>query len=373
MAALPEAVRQLAQADFSAVARRFGDAGFVVALPAPGIMTVRAGVDATLSGGAMGPRVRGDDGFTVAGASVRRGPVDDGAAVAGASMADHGPERPSVVVSVGVHGDETGPIEMLAYVLDALSREAHALAVDLMVCVGNIDAIAAGKRFIDADLNRMFRPVRGALAKAAEAARADQLIAATDAFFAGAGPRRWHLDLHTAIRPSVFPTFAIVPDLIADEGKRALIDWLGQAAIGAIVMNPSSAGTYSYYSAEFHGAAGSTVELGRVGTLGQNDLSQFAQVDAALRALLRGEQPPALAIEPQLFRVAQEVIKLSDGFAMTVGRQTHNFTAMRQGEIIATDGATTYAVQHPEELVVFPNPDVRVGLRAALMVVRTTL
>lgn len=369
MAALPEAVRQLAQADFSAVAQRFGDAGFVVALPAPGILTVKAGVAATLSGGSMGPRFRGDDGAAVAGARATD------AWARGGSIAGPGSERPAVVISVGVHGDETGPIEMLAYVLDALSREAHALAVDLMVCVGNIDAIAAGKRFIDADLNRMFRPVRGALADAAEAARADVLIAVTDAFFAGAGQQRWHLDLHTAIRPSVFPTFAIVPDLIPDQGKRALIDWLGQAAIGAIVMNPASAGTYSYYSAEFHGAAGSTVELGRVGTLGQNDLSQFGQVDVALRALLRGAPPPARVTitEPQLFKVAQEVIKLSDGFAMTVGRQTHNFTAMRQGEIIATDGATTYAVQHPEELVVFPNPDVRVGLRAALMVVRTTL
>lgn len=321
---LPDAVRALAEGDLGAVAQRFLDAGFAVTLPARGIMTIKSALAA----------------------------------------------RASVVLSVGVHGDETGPIEVVAHVLEALSREPLALAVDLMVCVGNIDAIAAGKRFIDADLNRMFRPVRGSLASAAEAARADTMIAATEAFFAGAGPDRWHLDLHTAIRPSVYPTFAIVPDLIAEEGKCALINWLGQAAIGAIIMNPQSAGTYSYYSAEFHGAAASTVELGRVGTLGQNDLSLFADVHEALDDLLRGAAPAGPKVEPHVFKVAQEIIKLSDGFKMTFDRSTQNFTALSQGEVIATDGDTVYRVQHPEELVVFPNPDVRVGLRAGLMVVR---
>lgn len=323
--ALPEAVRTLAEADFGSVAQRFGDAGFAVALPARGIITI---------------------------------------------CPPGGAPRPSVVLSVGVHGDETGPIEMVAHLLDALSRSPAALAVDLMVCVGNVDAIAAGKRFIDADLNRMFRPVRGALADAAEAARADEMIAATAAFFVGAGPVRWHLDLHTAIRPSVYPTFAIVPDLIADEGKAALLGWLGQAAIGAIIMNPSSAGTYSYYSAEHHGAAASTVELGRVGTLGQNDLSQFADVQAALDGLLRGAARQATKAEPHVFKVAQQIMKLSDAFRMTFDRNTWNFTALPQGAVIASDGDTVYTVKHPEELVVFPNPDVRVGLRAGLMVVR---
>lgn len=324
-APVPEAVRALAEADFGPLAQRFGAAGFSVATPAKGIMTVKA---------------------------------------------NEIPPRASVLVSVGVHGDETGPIEVVAHVLDALSQDAHALKVDLMVCVGNVDAIAAGKRFIDADLNRMFRAERGSLAEAAESARADQMIAATVDFFADAGPVRWHLDLHTAIRPSVYPTFAIVPDLIADEGKQELIRWLGQAAIGAIIMNPQSAGTYSYYSAEHHGAAGTTVELGRVGTLGQNDLSQFADVADALADLLRGAAPGPVKAEPHVFKVAQQIMKLSDGFSMAFDRQTQNFTPMQQGQTIATDGATVYTVQHAEELVVFPNPDVRIGLRAGLMVVR---
>jgi succinylglutamate desuccinylase len=196
------------------------------------------------------------------------------------------------------------------------------------------------------------------------------MIAATRAFFEGAGPVRWHLDLHTAIRASHYPMFAIVPELIEDGPRRALVDWLGQGGIQAIIMNPKSAGTYSYYSAEHHGAAGSTVELGRVGTLGQNDLAQFAGVSRALDGLLRGVQLPAPAARPHVFKVAQEVLKLSDDFRMGFGRETQNFTALKRGDVIATDGETVYTVFHEEELVVFPNPDVRVGLRAGLMVVR---
>lgn len=326
MAPLPDAVRALAEADFGAVAQRFREAGFAVALPAPGILSVKGAA----------PDAR----------------------------------RPSVLVSVGVHGDETGPIEMVAYLLEALSREAAALAVDLLLCVGNIDAIRAGKRFIDADLNRMFRAERGSLAGTAESGRADVLIDATRAFFDGAGPRRWHFDLHTAIRPSHYPMFAIVPELIADAARAQLVDWMGEAGIQAVIMNPASAGTYSYFTSEHLGAAGSTVELGRVGTLGQNDLSQFADASKALDRLLRGLPAQAARATPHVFATAQSITKLSDAFSMRVGRETWNFTPMKKGDVIASDGDTVYTVQHDEELVVFPNPDVRVGLRAGIMVVR---
>ncbi|TQK06755.1 succinylglutamate desuccinylase [Herbaspirillum sp. SJZ107] len=322
---LPEAVRALARADFGEVAARFQQAGFRVGLPAKGILSVKSAV------------------------------LD--------------PTRPSVLLSVGVHGDETGPIEMAAHALNALSRTPDALAVDLMLCVGSIDAIAVGKRFIDADLNRMFRLQRGDLAGTFEAGRADTIIAATRDFFEGTGPRRWHLDLHTAIRGSRYPKFAIVPQLIAEEARTELIAWLGLAGIEAVIMNPASAGTYSYWSAEQHGAAASTVELGRIGTLGQNDLSQFSEAADALAGLLRGV-PQSGGKAPLVFDTAQSITKLSDNFRMSFGRETENFTPLKKGDVIATDGDTVYTVQHDEECVVFPNPDVRVGLRAGIMVVR---
>jgi succinylglutamate desuccinylase len=331
-----DALQALACGDFGVLAQRFLDAGFAIALPGPGMLHIK-------SRSAAGDAVTD----TVA--------------------------RASVLLSVGVHGDETGPIDMLAQLLDRLSRQPRQLAVDLMVCVGNIGAIGAGRRYIDADLNRMFRLERGDLAGAVEAARADQMIAATMDFFSTAKGGRWHLDLHTAIRASKYPTFAIVPELIAPPGKAALSRWLGQAGIEAIIINPTSSGTYSHFSAQHCGAVATTIELGRVGVLGQNDLALFFDAALALDGLLRGVAPPKVTSVnpgPQVFTVAQQIVKQSDAFSMAFDGDTHNFTALSPGAVIATDGDTVHRVGQVEELVVFPNPDVRVGLRAALMVVR---
>lgn len=330
--AMPETVRALAEADFSAIAQRFAAAGFAVNLPAAGILQIAASAP---------------------------------------------PRAMSLLISVGVHGDETGPIEMLAHLLAELAESPQELAVDLMVVVGNLAAIAQGRRFIGADMNRLFcadSTDRGELTSVAEAARADAIMQATGAFFAAPNPQKWHLDLHTAIRLSHYPTFAIVPEPISDAGKKALRNWLGHAGIGAMVMSPKSAGTYTAYTARQFGTVSGTLELGQVGTLGNNDLSLFIQPKAALDALLRADlqvlSAPAAASLPHGFRVAQEIVKLSDDFSMAFDRSTQNFTALPQGAVIASDGATVYSVQHAEEFVVFPNPDVRIGFRAGLMVVR---
>ena len=326
---LADSVRALAAGEFTDIADRFSAAGFGVRVPARGILQITA----------SGPS----------------------------------PKRLSLLLSVGVHGDETAPIEMLAQLLAALAPAPHALAVDLMVVVGNLDAIAQGRRFVDADLNRMFgnRLQRGALQASAEAPRADLIMRATAAFFTPPGGEKWHLDLHTAIRPSLYPTFAIVPDVIADSSKRALVTWLGGAGIGAVILNSKLAPTYSAYSATQFGATSCTAELGQIGALGQNDLSACAVTQAALDTLLRSGQTLAFRRNPpHVFRVVQELVKQSDDFCMAFDQTTQNFTPMEPGTIIARDGATVLRVGAATEYVVFPNPAVRVGQRAGLMVVR---
>ncbi len=321
----------LAEADFSEIADRFANAGFTVRLPARGIMQIASAT----------PDAR----------------------------------RLRLLLSVGVHGDETAPIEMLAQLIEQLSHQPHELQLDLMVAVGNVAAIAQGKRFVDADLNRLFTNERGELQNTAEAERADVLMRATAAFFQDDGGEqsnlKWHLDLHTAIRKSAYPTFAIVPDVIAERGKLALAAWLGGAGIGAIILNSQLAPTYSAYTATRFGAVACTAELGQVGLLGHNDLSQFEVTAAALGTMLRSGSTMAFRkTMPHVFQVAQELLKRSDDFRLSFDDKTQNFTAFEPGTLVAADSQGEYRVGEAVEYVVFPNAGVRVGQRAGLMVVR---
>lgn len=325
--ALPPSVRALAEADFTHVGQCFADAGFAVQLPAPGILQVRAPTRAS--------------------------------------------RRQRLLLSVGVHGDETAPIEILACLLETLRQEPHALAVDLMAVVGNPLAIAQGKRFVDDDLNRLFHPERTAAQGSVEVQRAAVIMRAAADFFAGPDAENWHLDLHTAIRASYYPTFAVVPNAIQEARKQALLGWLGQAGIGAAILNPLAASTFSFYTATSFGAASATVELGQVGTLGGNDLSQFGKMQRTLEVGLRSGMGAAGGLLPDVFKVVTELVKRSDAFRPSFDHGTKNFTPMAPGTVVAKDGGTVYRVGPETEYVVFPNPDVRIGLRAGLMVVRT--
>ena len=309
--------------DFSTLAKTFAAAGFAVALPLAGVLQLCRPQPAQM------PRRR-------------------------------------LLISVAVHGDETAPLELLALLMDELGQTPHALACDLLLVIGNLAAVAAAKRFIDVDLNRLFIPGRSQFGQPQEAQRADQLMALSSQFFAR-HENCWHLDLHTAIRASAYPCFAIVPGA----PPASFVQWLGSAGIEAVVFNPDASLTFSAFTACHLGVVSCTAELGRIGALGHNDLSKFAATQKALAQLLRGveidSQPEST---PLRFRVVQELIKHSAAFTLSFDGATQNFTALAPHTVIARDGEQTYVVGEQEEYVLFPNPAVRVGLRAGLMVVK---
>ncbi|NTY40458.1 succinylglutamate desuccinylase [Burkholderia diffusa] len=321
----------------------------------------------TLAGGA--PAVT--DG-ACAGGAVRWQWLGDGLLALEPASAD-GAARASVLVSAGVHGDETAPIELLSMLVRDLASGALPLACRLLVVLGNVPAMRAGERYLDDDLNRLFSGRHAQVPASREAPRAVQLEAAAAAFFAAApaGGVRWHIDMHTAIRASVFEQFALLPHT-GTPPTRAMVEWLGDARIAAVLLHTAKGNTYSHFTAEHCGALACTLELGKVRPFGQNDLTRFAPADLAVRRLVSGARGGAGAALPRVFTVIDQITKQSDALELFVAADVANFTAFARGTVLAQDGDYRYTVTHDEERIVFPNPTVRPGLRAGLLVVDTT-
>ncbi|AUT59841.1 succinylglutamate desuccinylase [Paraburkholderia terrae] len=283
-------------------------------------------------------------------------------------------EGRSVLASAGIHGDETAPIELLSFVVRDIAQGRAALACRLLVILGNVQAMRESCRYIDDDLNRLFSGRHAQLPASHEAPRAVALERIAQQFFAAASDApgaRWHVDLHTAIRASVFEQFALLPHTGAPL-SRAMFEWLRDARIAAVLLHTTKGNTYSHFTAEVCGADACTLELGKVRPFGQNDLARFASADAALRQLIAGEPGDASLPLPRVFTVIDQITKQSDSFELLLAKDVANFTAFTRDTVLARDGDYRYVVRHDEERIVFPNATVKPGLRAGLLVVETT-
>ncbi|MGO2343495.1 succinylglutamate desuccinylase [Vibrio litoralis] len=282
-------------------------------------------------------------------------------------------QREHVLLSAGVHGNETAPIELLDQLVDDLLNGRLKLNVKLMLMLGNPEAMRNGERYNDIDLNRLFSQHHQNYPSCAETLRAEQLETLTTQFFESAKGRKLHFDLHTAIRESHHVRFALLPYKESGQYSQKVCDWLSCSGVEAIVLNQAPSATFSYYSSEHCGADSCTLELGKAKPFGQNDLSQFAGINNGLRQLVSQGLPQSSPtnVKLKVYQVSQQLTKLSENFAMNFSDDVKNFTAFDQGEVLAVDGETTYRVQQPTEWVLFPNPKVRPGLRAGLMLVET--
>ncbi|MCY1182683.1 Succinylglutamate desuccinylase [compost metagenome] len=76
----------------------------------------------------------------------------------------------------------------------------------------------------------------------------------------------------------------------------------------------------------------------------------------------------------QLFAVSREVIKHSDHFRLHLDDAVDNFTELAQGYLLAEDiGGTRWVVEEQGARIIFPNPRVKNGLRAGILVVPVEL
>lgn len=281
------------------------------------------------------------------------------------------PWTQATVVSAGIHGNETAPIEILLQIMQALSEGKQPLSHALLLVFGNLPAIRAGRRYLHNDLNRLFGGRHLAVAPGNESRRAAELEGAVAAFFATADRqgqvRRLHLDLHTAIRGSRYRQFALLP---AREGEydAGFYALLQASDMDAIVRHTEPGGTFTHYTSEKFGAQSATLELGKVLAFGENDLRLFAGTDATVRALIADAALPERAKAPaDYFLVQESIIKSDSDFTLNLDPKIDNFTALPAGYEIARQPDKTWVVPAHAPYILFPNAGVATGQRAGLL------
>ena len=279
-----------------------------------------------------------------------------------------------VLLSSGIHGNETAPIEVMNGIVNDLLSGRLPLACRLLLLLGNPPAMRSGARFVDYDMNRLFNGAHAKQPQTAEARRAAELESLAADFFRTApdGSRRLHYDLHTAIRDSVFEQFAIYPFTDGRPHQREQLLWLESAGINTVLLHSAPASTFSYFSSHHFAADAFTLELGKAHPFGQNDLPRFAGIDRALRHLISGlhdnTQPAYDDRRFALFRAKYDLLKHSQAFVLHLADSVANFTALPHGMTIAEDNNIAYIANGGEERILFPNPKVGIGLRAGIVI-----
>ena len=278
----------------------------------------------------------------------------------------------SLVLSVGVHGNETGPIELVNQLVTTILSGAISLNIRLLVLIGNPVAANLAKRFCDVNLNRLFN---GAWQEydGFEAKRAQRLEQAICDFYSIAENKvdqiKLHYDLHTAIRGSVHEKFVVYPYVESAIYNKEQLAFLSASGIDAVLLSHQPTTTFSYYSYAVHGAHAFTVELGKVYPFGENDLSRFAGLGASLIQLLeKGVLAQSSLSSLHVFRVLDSLVKDDDSYELSIANDVKNFTQFEAGYRMAHSDKSDYYIKQTGDAIVFPNTNLPVGQRAGLMV-----
>ncbi|GAA5629449.1 succinylglutamate desuccinylase [Acinetobacter calcoaceticus] len=277
--------------------------------------------------------------------------------------------RKTIVLSAGIHGNETAPIELLAHLIQDLFAGQLGLAVRVLFVLGNPAAIRQGVRYLENDMNRMFCGAYQNLTQDQETGRAAQLEQVVADFFEQdhVDAQRYHYDLHTAIRASLLPVFALFP-YQTQPYDDFLIQTLNAANLDALVYHNAAGKTFTHFTTERLQAASSTLELGKAKPFGENDLAEFASTDQMLRAVLSDQALPIRQkSDIRQFKVVDSILKQSDDFQLNLSADAPNFSTFQQGEEIATQQAGNYVAHDQQVWILFPNPNVKTGLRAGLI------
>ena len=158
-------------------------------------------------------------------------------------------------------------------------------------------------------------------------------------------------------------------DLVVEfQTRDSLLGLLQAVDVGTLLLQPQPSNTFSSYTVSQFGARALTLELGQARPFGQNQNLLLDEWLVLLPRLLQGQLPPASApLNIRRFAVTREVIRSSEQFVLHLADDVANFTPLPAGYLLAEDGAQQTIVAAGEHIL-FPNPAVKVGLRAGVLV-----
>jgi len=288
----------------------------------------------------------------------------------------------STVISSAVHGNETAPIEILDSLVKKIVQGDIQVKTNLLLIIGNPPAMNIGKRFLTQNLNRLFsQKHKESETQDYETGRAEEIEREVKAFYemnsSTKGLKRYHFDLHTAIRASKFKKFVVYPYQGNRPWNKEHIAFFGGADITTVLLGNQPAGTFSYYTSNQFGADSATVELGKVKPFGENDMDEFEGIINNLISLIEDKPTKLLKFDNdryRVFQVKQEIIKANENFKLLVDDNLKNFTSFDKGHLLASDDANEkYVVENDGEAIVFPNNNVPVGQRVAVLLEEVSL
>ncbi|QBZ91410.1 succinylglutamate desuccinylase [Pseudomonas viciae] len=279
-----------------------------------------------------------------------------------------------LLLSAGIHGNETAPIELLDRLLHDIARGDLKPRARILFLFGNPEAIRRGERFVEQDVNRLFNG-RHELSGGVEALRACELERLAASFFSRPERSRLHYDLHTAIRGSKIEQFALYPWKEGRQHSRRELARLRAAGMEAVLLQNKPSIVFSAYTYDQLGAESFTLELGKARPFGQNDGVNVSLLETRLQQIIEGREPEMdEGLDGlQLFSVAREIIKHSDSFRLNLPASVENFSELAKGYVLAEDIAQTrWVIEEEGARIIFPNPKVKNGLRAGILIVPAT-
>lgn len=287
--------------------------------------------------------------------------------------AENKPED-GLVLSAGIHGNETAPIELINLLIESVLAGETKISRPTLVILGHPLAMQKAERFIEFNMNRLFtgQHLREDFIHSVDAKRAKQLEEALTGFASNFGIAS-HYDLHTAIRDSKIERFALKPfvdsksEYSVSSSARNTLEGFG---VEALVYQHKRATTFSSHTAQSYGSESFTLELGKVHAFGENNLAAYSDALATLKALISNSEKEVKCSEMQEFVVCHEALVDDKDFKLHIADSAANFTQYVKGATINSSSSSRYCAVNNVEYIIFPNAKVPLGQRAGLMLKR---